>query len=139
MSFKDTKQFKSGNYNSWYSLATKVFPRLDQGIRSEILPFIDDILESMLGFSAEVEKTSVNIIPTLTEDNEIEGMMLSLEYTVKDFKVDAVPKEAVQEDEEAIKKSLEEKGYTVSTLTIDTETGLLSLKFNLNMADAGEQ
>lgn len=125
MSAKNT-QFNKGNYNEWYNLISTQLPLVDDELRDSLLPKIDDTLKSMLGNYSDWTREELNAQPYV-EDDSFKGVYIEVSYLVDDFKVQSVPKEAVEEDENAIKNYLTEDHIEITTAEIDTNSGLLKL------------
>lgn len=125
MSAKNT-QFNKGNYNEWYNLISTQLPLVDDELRDSLLPKIDDTLKSMLGNYSDWTREELNAQPYV-EDDSFKGVYIEVSYLVDDFKVQSVPKEAVEEDENVIKNYLTEDHIEITTAEIDTNSGLLKL------------
>jgi hypothetical protein len=125
MSAKNT-QFNKGNYNEWYNLISTQLPLVDDELRDSLLPKIDDTLKSMLGNYSDWTKEELNAQPYV-EDDSFKGVYIEVSYLVDDFKVQSVPKEAVEEDEKSITDYLTEDHIEVTNTEIDTNSGLLKL------------
>lgn len=126
------KSFASGNYNSWEKFTRETLPQKTDIVKLKLVPFIDQILESMLGEFSNVHKISADITPVFDEYIRIG---VSLVYEVEDFKAPDVPTKAVEADTQAIKNSLEEQlkedEVSIESVKINTSSGELAIKANI--------
>ena len=124
--------FANGNYNLWEKFTRETLPQKTDIVKLKLVPFIDQILESMLGEFSNVHKVSADVTPVFDEYIRIS---VSLAYEVEDFKAPDVPVKAVEADTRAIKESLEEQfkedEVSIESVTINTSSGELVIKANV--------
>lgn len=126
------KSFASGNYNSWEKFTRETLPQKTDIVKLKLVPFIDQILGSMLGEFSNVHKISADVTPVFDEYIRIG---VSLVYEIEDFKAPDVPVKAVEADTRAIKDSLEEQfkedDISIEGVAINTNSGELTVKANI--------
>lgn len=124
--------FANGNYNLWEKFTRETLPQKTDIVKLKLVPFIDQILGSMLGEFSNVHKVSADITPIFDEYIRIG---VSLVYEVEDFKAPDVPVKAVEADTQAIKESLEEQleedEVSIESVNINTNSGELVVKANI--------
>lgn len=123
-------QFSSGNYNSWDELVRITLPFINKKMRNEIIPSLDNVLISMLGYGSEegISKQSIDV-SQIFENNSIKGVRFEVSYFVDDFLSPGAPKEAIDEDCESIKNAVTTEDIKVSEISIDVQKGILKICF----------
>jgi len=124
----NSKQFESGNYNSWYESVTNTMPKINNVVRNDIIPSLDTVLNSMLGQYSDIIKKSINM-SYIINDTSIDGMLCNILYYIEDFKVQNVPDEAVKKDTDAISYVFNDKKYKIREIKINTNSGELNIIF----------
>lgn len=130
MSFKKITQFEDGNFNEWENLFREFFPRVENTVRSILLPTLDDTLDSMLGIDVEGVKKSINVQQCI-ENQDISGVNITVVYNTDEFHVETAPQTAIEQDNEAIKSVLVKAGLHVDTVSIDTSCGDVVVIINI--------
>lgn len=120
--------FSSGNYNDFEKLVRVRIPSTSDTIRNTIIPKIEDTLKQMLRTLNGVKGKTLNA-EVEVGNKELQGISCKIEYEVQDFNVPEAPKEAIKEDVDNIKKSIEIEGLELRNITINTSNGLLSIEY----------
>lgn len=120
--------FSSGNYNDFEKLVRIEIPSTSDTIRNTIIPKIEDTLKQMLRTLNGVKGKTLNA-EVEVNNKELQGVSCKIEYEVQDFNVPEAPKEAIKEDVDNIKKSIEIEGLELRNITINTSNGLLSIEY----------
>lgn len=120
--------FSSGNYNDFEKLVRVRIPSTSDTIRNTIIPKIEDTLKQMLRTLNGVNGKALNA-EVEVGNKELQGISCKIEYEVQDFNVPEAPKEAIKEDVDNIKKSIEIEGLDLRGITINTSNGLLSIEY----------
>ena len=123
-----SQYFNSGNFNKWEEFVNVTLPSINKTIRNEIIPQVDECLISMLGDRSNIEKSIINVRPSIA-DNALVGVYLNLQYVVEDWKVEEEKKKAIEADENTLREYLQTEGKTLQQLSIDTSTGNLNMQY----------
>ena len=126
--------FSSGNYNDFEKLVRIEIPSTSDTIRNTIIPKIEDTLKQMLRTLNGVKGKTLNA-EVEVNNKELQGVSCKIEYEVQDFNVPEAPKEAIKEDVDNIKKSIEIEGLELRNITINTSNGLLSIEYFIPVED----
>ena len=126
--------FSSGNYNDFEKLVRVRIPSTSDTIRNTIIPKIEDTLKQMLRTLNSVKGKTLNA-EVEVGNKELRGISCKIEYEVQDFNVPEAPKEAIKEDVDNIKKSIEIEGLGLRSITINTSNGLLSIEYFIPVED----
>jgi hypothetical protein len=126
--------FSSGNYNDFEKLVRVRIPSTSDTIRNTIIPKIEDTLKQMLRTLNGVNGKALNA-EVEVGNKELQGISCKIEYEVQDFNVPEAPKEAIKEDVDNIKKSIEIEGLGLRSITINTSNGLLSIEYFIPVED----
>lgn len=120
--------FSSGNYNDFEKLVRVRIPSTSDTIRNTIIPKIENTLKQMLRTLNGVKGKTLNA-EIEVGNKELQGVVCKIEYEVQDFNVPEAPKEAIKEDVDNIKKTIEIEGLELRNITINTSNGLLSIEY----------
>ena len=119
--------FNSGNYNNWENFILLTLPNVNNLVKQEIIPQIDEVLISMLGDRSEITKESVNVTQDCSDN--LKGIFLDISYIVDDWKVVDAPIKAIEYDTQTIRDFLTTDGRTLLDLSIDVTSGRLSIRY----------
>lgn len=125
--------FSTGNYNEFEELVTLKMPGVSETIRNNILPRIENVLNSMLKGMRGVKGKSLNVEPLINQNN-FTGFVCTIIYEVEDFNVPEAPKEAIQEDVDNISKAIADEINHLKEVTINTSTGLLTIVYEIPLS-----
>lgn len=125
--------FSTGNYNEFEELVTLKMPGVSETIRNNILPKIENVLNSMLKGMRGVRGKSLNVEPSINQNNFM-GFICTIIYEVEDFNVPEAPKEAIQEDVDNISKAIADEINHLKEVTINTSTGLLTIVYEIPLS-----
>ena len=128
-----SNSFAKGNYNSFVDLIRTKLPEIDNKVRNEIIPQIDEVLISMLGERSSIDKESLNY--TQYCNKTLQGIYVDIAYTVKDWRVSDAPATAIEADEKSLSDFLIRDDIPLLDLKIDTTLGILSIKYFLSIED----
>lgn len=131
-------QFKKGNYDEWYRICTEKAPAVNRTVRHGIIPALESKLTAMVGAYSSIEKDSISM-SFRSEGDALSGLVCRITYLVDDFHVANVPQDAVDEDRKAIQEALGADGYTVESVEIDTNTGMLSIEVAFGFGDSDDE
>lgn len=129
--------FSTGNYNEFEELVTLKMPGVSETIRNNILPKIENVLNSMLKGMKGVKGKSLNVELSINQ-NSFMGFICTIIYEVEDFNVPEAPKEAIQEDVDNISKAIADEINHLKEVTINTSTGLLTIVYEIPLSFDGE-
>ena len=119
--------FNSGNYNNWENFILVTLPNINNLVKQEIIPQIDEVLISMLGDRSDITKESVNVTQDCSDN--LKGIFLDISYIVDDWKVIDAPIKAIESDTQTIRDFLTTDGRTLLDLSIDVTSGRLSIRY----------
>ena len=128
-----SNSFAKGNYNSFVDLIRTKLPEIDNKVRNEIIPQIDEVLISMLGERSSIDKESLNYAQYCNKT--LQGIYVGIAYTVKDWRVSDAPATAIEADEKSLSDFLIRDDIQLLDLKIDTTLGILSIKYFLSIED----
>ena len=128
-----SNSFAKGNYNSFVDLIRTKLPEIDNKVRNEIIPQIDEVLISMLGERSSIDKESLNY--TQYCNKTLQGIYVDITYSVKDWRVSDAPATAIEADEKSLSDFLIRDDIQLLDLKIDTTLGILSIKYFLSIED----
>ena len=132
MSFSSIKSFNDGNFDKIYKSIKSSLDKTNTLVRTKLIPNLDKVLDYMLDFNGDGSKDSINIQYSIDDDYMVKDMKVCLQYTVKDFNVPLAPKDAVEEDCNNIKEYLENNGLIIECISIDPDSGKLSLTVDID-------
>lgn len=127
-------QFNSGNYNEWDNLVKEILPQINKTLRYTAIPKIDEKLNAMVGYNADITKEDISIEQIVDKDG-LKGIKASISYYVDEFKVPNAPQDAIDTDKEAIVNYLNCDMFEVIDIDIDTNEGMLNLTIEMLIED----
>lgn len=122
--------FSAGNYNDLDNFAKQTLPNALYTIRHIVIPKIDEILDSMLGARADIQKKSIDTT-TLCSNNKLTAIRCEVVYNIDDFNVPTAPVKAVKDDTEAIKNNIKIEQIELKSVSIDVRTGDVKFIFDV--------
>ena len=131
---EENSQFKKGNYNAWCKFITKVLPTTDTILREKVLPQFDAVRASMLGANRHVSREELKVEPIKGSELGLTAIRYTVSYFAQEMKVPDAPEKAVEADTQAILKVfLEIPEIVVNSFKIDNKSGLLELKYTIDL------
>ena len=130
-----SQTFTSGNFNDWDHLVSTVLPAKNMILRQEIITTIDNVLLTMLGANASIQKTSIDATE-ICNRNSLSAVRFKLIYTVGDFNAPEAPKAAVDKDVRVITEALLRDDFKLLQVNIDINSGQLLIEYEAPIVEA---
>lgn len=125
------KTFRLGNYNEFEEFINNLSNK-NKIVKTEIVKQLDEVLVSMVGENSKIQKREINTTWIL-KDNNIEGFYLNLLYNINVWNVPNCPERSRLKDEQSLKEAITRQDSSLEELSIDTNTGNLTIKYRINV------